>query len=70
MLDSPLDLIAILSLVWFVLAAALFQALGRIRRLERMAGVRSARPRVRRRGRLPKQSHIRTVGVLVEKRAG
>lgn len=66
MLDSPLDLIAILSLVWFVLAAALFQALGRIRRLERMAGVRS-----RRRRPLPKQSHIRQVPVRVErKRAG
>ena len=66
MLDSPLDLIAILSLVWFVLAATLFQALGRIRRLERMAGVRS-----RRRKRLPRQSHIRQVPVRVErKRAG
>lgn len=70
MLDSTLDLVAILSLVCAFLAAVLFQALGRIRRLERIAGVRSARPR-RHRGHLPEQRHIRTVPVRVErKRAG
>ena len=69
MLDSPLDLIAILSIVWFFLAAALFRALGRIKRLERIVGVRTAKPR--RRGHLPEQSHIREIPLRVDrKRAG
>lgn len=69
MLDSPLDLIAILSFVCAFLAVALFHTLGRIRRLERIAGVRSGRPR-RRRKHLPEPSHIHTIPVRVERRAG
>lgn len=64
--SSPYDLMLILTLVWFVLAVALFQALARVRRLERLMGVRSRR----RRRPLPKQSNIRQVPVRVEKRAG
>lgn len=64
MLDSALDLVAILSLVCAFLAVVLFRALGRIRRLERLYGVRSRR----RRRRLPKEAHIREIPVRFERR--
>ena len=65
--SSPFDLILILTLAWLLLAVDLLRVRARVRRLERIAGVRSRR----RRKHLPKQSHIRTIPVRVEKkRAG
>ena len=66
--SSPYDLMLILALVWFVLATMLFRTRGRVRRLERLMGVRPARRR--RPKKLPRESHIREVPMRVEKRAG
>ena len=64
MQDSPYDLILILTLVWGWLAASHVRTKARVRRLERIAGIRPPkRPK-----KLPEESHIRTVPVRVERR--
>lgn len=68
MLSSPYILIAILALVCGFMALVLYFALERIERLERIVGIRSAKPR--RRGHLPEERHIRSVPVRVERRVG